>query len=185
MKIIKNCFAFMFFILAGCTGVSHYPDSWSQLKNENENGCPVIMGTFKNMGYLGPHKEVLPPYLDSDISLERIVIPSVVVNAEAIEITSLGGSYSFFHKTDKNVLFSRTWRVKNDFKCENGFLTFSDEISDSSTEHGTMKEEMIIGLSQLEDGSLAARINAIQAGRSLLLPFRGSQVFWYKFERIK
>ena len=125
----------------------------------------------------------MPPYLDGDITLERIVIPSVVVNAKVIEITNIGGSYNFIHKKGANVLFNRTLKINNDFVYEDGFIIFSDQISDSSSEHGTMKEEMIIGLSQLEDGSLVARINTIQTGRSLLLPYRGSQVFWYKFER--
>ena len=185
MKIVKSCSAYIFLILTGCTGVAHYPDSWSQPKKENENECPVIVGAFSNIGYLGPHKDVLPSYLDGDITLERIVIPSVVVNAKAIEITSIGHGYNITHKTGSDVLFSRTLSEKKDFNCKNGFVTFSDEISDSSTEHGTMKEEMIIGLSQLEDGALVARINTIQTGRVSFIPFYGSQVFWYRFERIK
>ena len=184
-NIFKGLSAFIFLMLVGCAGVEHYPNSWSQLKNENKNGCPVIVGTFNNVGYLGPHKDVLPRYLDGDITLERIVIPSVVVNAEEIEIKNQGDVYSFIHKKGRNVLFSRSLTKGRDFNCEHGFLTFSDEISDSSTEHGTMKEEMIIGLSQLEDGALVARINTISTGRVSLIPFYGSQVFWYRFERIK
>jgi len=185
VRIFKGCCSFILFLLVGCARIEHYPDNWGQFKNETQNDCPVIVGIFNNVGYLGPHKDVLPRYLDGDITLERLVIPSVVVNAEAIEIKQQGDIYSIIHKKDRNVLFSRRLTKNKDFKCESGFLSFTDEISDSSTEHGTMKEEMVIGLSQLKDGSLVARINTIQTGRSLLLPFRGSQVFWYKFERIK
>ena len=115
--------ALLFF---GCAITTEdFPTDWGDFRHKNYTVCPSIEGVFSNIGYLGPHKEVLPPYLDEDITLERIVIPSIVVNAKVIEITNVDGNYRFVHKTGTNVLYIRNLIGNNDFNCENGFLTFS------------------------------------------------------------
>jgi len=171
-------------LISSCASIeTEYPASWAKLTSNSNQECPNVSGLYLNKGLAAPSNPK-PDYLSSPHKLQHLFFPSVWkpnvknVNLLLTKNKKLQVSLMANSKVEyKNELIIN----KEEFNCENGFLSFYHE-ENHSTEGGSYTKTYTVNLYIDKNKNLVAKVIDRQSGFAMgLIPYGHSKSYWYLY----
>jgi hypothetical protein len=162
--------------LTSCTSYQKYPSEWAELVLPQDERCPVISGTYVNLGEAAKGQGA---FLSTLFDFEER--PSTIAQVRITELDNDKLEISASH--DQKLVSRKTYSRRNgEYSCSAKGIEIPIGKIEKAVSAG---EGAVLYLTKSADGALVIEKKSSVGGYSLLyIPMIGSTYEWYRFKPV-